>query len=368
MIFYIFTCLSAHHSHNHWLVNRQSAGVLATPVVPQCLSSVQRSVCVLVEMRSTEHFEDCVSVSNKSSESVDSVLYDPTYSEHHGQSNYTSECDSPPASSSGLHLSDDADSMLSETKLGPRSPTVKSIKMYSLSANNSPYLGRKNLVSESGTINWDADDDWIQQYDKMLRMTNCTQRKRACGCLLKRSSEINYQSVLSSPQHFRRGTVLRICLSFAFSACPPMACTNLHCGHTGVCIYTTRTCTSTLHLSLLCSLSIPFLLSLFSGVLQCLFLLYLSLHTHTSLPRFWNRRCCCSQTTSHTVALICVGHSVCLHSGTSPPFCGCTHERFLWGRVHFSSFRLLAGVTRGHSASPANSAASFTRIASHHTR
>lgn len=160
-------------------------------------------------MRSTEHFEDCVSVSNKSSESVDSVLYDPTYSEHHGQSNYTSECDSPPASSSGLHLSDDADSMLSETiKNGPRSPTVRSTKMYSLSANNSPYLGRKNLVSESGTIIWDADDDWIQQYDKMLRMTNCTQRKRACGCLLKRSSDINYQSVLSSPQHFRRGTVV----------------------------------------------------------------------------------------------------------------------------------------------------------------
>lgn len=165
-------------------------------------------------MRSTEHFEDCVSVSNKSSESVDSVLYDPTYTEQHGQSNYTSECDSPPASSSGLHLSDDADSMLSEAKLdsSSRSPTVSSVKMYSLSANNSPYLGRKNLVSENGTIIWDADDDWIQQYDKMLRMTNCTQRKRACGCLLKRSSEINYQSVLSSPQHFRRGTVVFVCL------------------------------------------------------------------------------------------------------------------------------------------------------------
>lgn len=167
-------------------------------------------------MRSTEHFEDCVSVSNKSSESVDSVLYDPSY-EQHGQSNYASECDSPPASSSGLHLSDDADSMLSEAKLGPRSPTVSSIKMYSLSANNSPFLGRKNLVSESGSIIWDADDDWIQQYDKMLRMTSCQQRKRACGCLLKRSSDINYQSVLSSPQHFRRGTV--ISLSFPFLEC-----------------------------------------------------------------------------------------------------------------------------------------------------
>lgn len=209
-------------------------------------------------MRSTEHFEDCVSVSNKSSESVDSVLYDPSY-EQHGQSNYTSECDSPPASSSGLHLSDDADSMLSEAKLGPRSPTTtivsSAVKMYSLSANSSPFLGRKNLVSEDGSIIWDADDDWIQQYDKMLRMTSCQQRKRACGCLLKRSSDINYQSVLSSPQHFRRGIIIQwyalvsfslnlsSSVSFAFLVCsrclfvPPMACTNLHCGLTLVCLH-----------------------------------------------------------------------------------------------------------------------------------
>lgn len=189
-------------------------------------------------MRSPDHFEDCVSVSNESSESVDSVLFDPSY-EHHAPSTYASECDSPPTSSSGLHLSDDADSMLSEAKLGPQSSAVTSTKMYSFSANNSPFMGRRNLVSESGSILWDADDDWIQLYDKMLRMTGCQQRQRACGCLVKRPSEVNYQSAHSSPQHLRRGTVFfyfstatRLCM---YGQCisppmlPPALATRIDC-------------------------------------------------------------------------------------------------------------------------------------------
>ena len=105
-------------------------------------------------------------------------------------------------------MSDDADSMLSEQKTEPSElPSVKYTKMMSFSANNSPFLGRKNLVSKNGSIIWDADGDWIQLYDKMLRMTSSQQRQRACGCLVKRTSEINYQSIYASPQHLRRGTV-----------------------------------------------------------------------------------------------------------------------------------------------------------------
>ena len=190
-------------------------------------------------MRPSDHFEDCVSVSNKSSESVDSVLFDPTY-EHNVQSNYASECGSPPASSSGAHLSsDDADSMLSGSKLGPQSPPVSIAKMYSISANNSPFLGRKNLVSENGSIIWDSDGDWIQLYDKMLRMTSCQQRQRACGCMVKRSSEVPYQSVYASPQHLRRGTVSlvftvwsNVCEPFCVVCfCIYAVCTPVHFFH-----------------------------------------------------------------------------------------------------------------------------------------
>lgn len=163
-------------------------------------------------------------MSNNSSESVDSVLFDPLYEQN---VNYSSECDSsPPMSSNGTHaMSDDsmlarlADSMLSESKADTElAPMRKSSKMYSFSANNSPFLGRKNLVSENGSIIWDADGDWIQLYDKMLRMTSSQQRQRACGCLLKRSPEVNYQSVYASPQHLRRGTV---------SLCPWHSCVPL---------------------------------------------------------------------------------------------------------------------------------------------
>lgn len=150
-----------------------------------------------------DDFEDCVSVSNNSSESVDSVLFDPTY-EHN--STYISDCgSSPPLSSNGIHSSDDADSMLSESKPVQSSPPTRP-KIYSISANNSPFLGRKNLVSESGSIIWDSDCDWIQLYDKMLRMTGTRQRQRTCGCLVKRNVEPNNQSIYGSPQH-RRGIV-----------------------------------------------------------------------------------------------------------------------------------------------------------------
>lgn len=58
-------------------------------------------------------------------------------------------------------------------------------RVYSLSANSSPSLYRKNLVSESGSIIWDADCDWIQLYDRMLRFngrSSSFRQNRSCGC------------------------------------------------------------------------------------------------------------------------------------------------------------------------------------------
>jgi len=58
-------------------------------------------------------------------------------------------------------------------------------KVYSYSANSSPSLYRKNLVSENGSIIWDADTDWIQKYDKMLRLSGRSssfRQYRSCGC------------------------------------------------------------------------------------------------------------------------------------------------------------------------------------------
>ncbi|KAJ6224538.1 hypothetical protein RDWZM_003083 [Blomia tropicalis] len=182
-------------------------------------------------MRSSTDLDDCVSVSNNSSESFDSVLYDPGF-EHNV--NYSSECDSlssPPMSSDGVHhqtltnhhllLSDDADSFHSDSKASTDrhspllpSSTTTTKKYTSYSANSSPFLGRKNLVSANGSIIWDSDGDWIQLYDRMLRMTSGTggftggfgqQRQRACGCVFKRSSnDFTSQSVFSSPQHLRK--------------------------------------------------------------------------------------------------------------------------------------------------------------------
>jgi hypothetical protein len=58
-------------------------------------------------------------------------------------------------------------------------------KVYSFSANSSPSLCRKNLVSENGSIIWDADCDWIQLYDRMLRLNGRSasfRQYRSCGC------------------------------------------------------------------------------------------------------------------------------------------------------------------------------------------
>ncbi|UXI17982.1 hypothetical protein NH340_JMT03925 [Sarcoptes scabiei] len=74
---------------------------------------------------------------------------------------------------------------------------------FSYSATNSPYSNRKNLVSENGEIIWDSDWDWIQMYDKMLRMTGRRKIERQCGCQVKKhfdyssdpfSVQLNYVS------------------------------------------------------------------------------------------------------------------------------------------------------------------------------
>src|SRR5699024_11579677 len=112
-------------------------------------------------------------------------------------------------SSAGVHsMSDDADSMLYESKLPPSTSVSK---VYSYSANNSSYLGRKNLVSDQGSIIWDTDWDWIQMYDRMLRMTSTRLVQRTCGCSMRRATaavanpSVNPSSLYASPQHFRRG-------------------------------------------------------------------------------------------------------------------------------------------------------------------
>lgn len=266
---------------------------------------------------------------NNSSESVDSVLYDPSYndlqllvtvtskvagqnggtdpsqssSEHQPDSglggvdedvNCDDEYDDGPPSTSpqlssidgslrgveegsGSHgngcASDDADSILFESKSdrmkiehdlareedherdadavkyyrrtrSKSSATVdsddgnrSSSSFRSLSTTNSPFFGRKHLFSPNGSINWDSDGDWIQLYDKMVRISaNTTPTHHAqsrsksfinsaasdssststtaklCGCVLRRmahpQSAYNYnvqQSIYASPLHLRKG-------------------------------------------------------------------------------------------------------------------------------------------------------------------
>lgn len=108
----------------------------------------------------------------------------------------------------------------------------------------------------------------------------------------------------------------------------------------GLCCIYTRTCTSTLHLSLLCSFSIPFLLSLF------LLSLYLSLYTHlcpvsetgdasAEWPACAPRHCLL-----HCSFLLCGPLSLRVHS----------LRRFPLRSSSFCIFWPLAGVIRGHSA------------------
>jgi hypothetical protein len=75
---------------------------------------------------------------------------------------------------------------LSETESQNKAKSGQTLKkVYSFSANSSPSLCRKNLVSENGSIIWDADCDWIQLYDRMLRLNGRSasfRQYRSCGC------------------------------------------------------------------------------------------------------------------------------------------------------------------------------------------
>ena len=190
---------------------------------------------------SYDDYEDVAGHTSNSSDSVDSVLCDVETSDYDRQhvslpaENSLSGGGGGVADGGGCwqasssHFSDDADSMLSDVSKclaslssclheenddvddddddegneplsESSSSTLErpifssiSVRRYSSqSANSSPYLDRRGLISAEGSIIWDEDGDWIQRYDRMLRITGKSRLpppgQRSCGCVAKRAA------------------------------------------------------------------------------------------------------------------------------------------------------------------------------------
>lgn len=182
----------------------------------------QQSIELTNSNSSTQNFSASTIINNSNNINSNNIKSNCINSNENSLLDSCSSKDSlfePVKESKDCHFECESNSKNSESTHTPPSSSSSSSfikrKVYSLSANNSPSVQRKNLVSESGSIIWDDDSDWIQLYDKVLRLgrSSSFRQFRSCGCKGSQGKDHRHHQVIFNAYHLSQFEMIFICNS-----------------------------------------------------------------------------------------------------------------------------------------------------------